>query len=222
MKENFRKLLRSRGTKIHLDKQVCLNISMDSPGADCCYLLEDGICALTGVTSNGEETVYLYFYPPRIVGFNQLLMTHGTSHPVEFSIITKTKCTLYRISFSAFQDLMQHNPAFNTFLIQTLSNNYYEVLVHFHQRLDESAVTGLSRLLLNVAKEKDGILTVPKFFTYAELARYLGTHPVTVSRIMAKMKQRGYLSKNSNGILIENVEALRQIVYGNGELCLNY
>lgn len=220
MDQAFWNLLTGYGTKIHLCRHVCLNISRQGTADDSFYLLEDGICALMGITKKGEETVYLYFYPPRIVGFNQLLMTNSEDPPQEFTIMTKTACTLYRIRFSAFQDLMKNNPEFNAFLIRTLADNFYEVLVHFHRRLEESAVAGLSRLLLDVAQSRESELVVPKFFTYAELARYLGSHPVTVSRIMAKLKQMGYITKNHDGIILNDPGALKELV--NGDRDLNY
>ena len=220
MDQEFWNLLTGYGTKIHLCRHVCLNISRQGTADDSFYLLEDGICALMGITKKGEETVYLYLDPPRIVGFNQLLMTNSADPPQEFTIITKTACTLYRIRFSAFQDLMANNPEFNAFLIRTLADNFYEVLVHFHRRLEESAVAGLSRLLLDVAQNKEGELVVPKFFTYAELAKYLGSHPVTVSRIMAKLKQLGYIVKDHDGIILNDPAALKELV--NGDRDLNY
>ena len=51
-----------------------------------------------------------------------------------------------------------------------------------------------------------------------QLAKYLGTHSVTVSRIMAKMKQLGYMAKDNRGIILKQPEALREFLKGDKEL----
>ena len=218
MNEPFLETLSAYGAKIHVDKGFYLNIKHSSSSPGFFYLLDEGICALTSITNKGEETVYLYFYPRRLIGFNQLLMGRSQNHPLEFSIVTRTPCTLHRFSYDVFQNLMRNSPGFGSFLMQTLADNYYEVLVHFHRRMEESAVAGLCRLLLDVAQPSDGFLIVPRFFTYAELAKYLGTHSVTVSRIMAKMKQLGYMAKDNRGIILKQPEALREFLKGDKEL----
>ena len=218
MNEPFLDTLTSYGAKIHIDKGVYLNLKHSGFSTGFFYLLEDGICSLTSINSRGEETVYLYFYPRRLIGFNQLLMDQTIPHPQDFSIVSKTPCTLFRFNYDVFQNLIRNDAGFNSFLMQTLADNYYEVLVHFHRRMEESAVAGLCRLLLDVARPEDGRLIVPKFFTYAELAKYLGTHSVTVSRIMAKMKQSGYMTKDSRGIVLKRPDILREFLMGNREL----
>lgn len=217
MNEPILDTLLSYGSKIQVEKGVYLNIKHSRQAPGFFYLLEEGICALTSITDKGEEAVYLYFYPRRIIGFNQLLAGADRENSQEFFIITKTPCTLYRFSNDTFQNLLKRSPAFNEFLMKTLADNYYEVLVHFHRRMEESAVTGLCRLLLSVARPIDGQLVVPKFFTYAELAKYLGTHAVTVSRIMAKMKQMGYMAKDRRGIVLKSPESIRNFLGGGQE-----
>ena len=59
MNESFLELLTQNGTKIHLEKNVYLNISRRTPGGNYFYLLEEGICALTSITKKGEEAVFL-------------------------------------------------------------------------------------------------------------------------------------------------------------------
>ena len=105
--------------------------------------------------------------------------------------------------------MLQSDKAFNLFFIQTLADNYSEALNHFHYMHEELLVTALCRLLLSVSCREPGQKpTVPKFYTYEELARYLGCHPVTVSRIMAKLKQLGYLKKSGRELVIEEEEKL--------------
>ena len=52
------------------------------------------------------------------------------------------------------------------------------------------------------------------FNCQTSVAKYLGTHSVTVSRIMAKMKQKGYMAKDRRGIIIKSPESIRQFLTG--------
>lgn len=222
MNHSFWKLLTSYGTKVQVRKGIVIGGTEGTEASRCVYLLEDGICALTGFTKEGEEKVYLYFRPRRIICFNQLMVSKRPRNETrpEFSIITRTDCTLFRIEYEVFWNLIKHNPDFNAFLMETLADNYDEALVHFHLMQEESVTARLCRLLLEVAQTRGNAKVVPKFFTYAELAKYLGSHPVTVSRIMAKLKHYGYIIKTAYGLTIEQEDSLRDLI--NSETCFKY
>ena len=83
---------------------------------------------------------------------------------------------------------------------------------------EETLVTALCQLLLSVCHKEPGEKPiVPKFYTYEELARYLGCHPVTVSRIMAKLKQLGYLKKSGRALVIEDEQKLIDLMESDAE-----
>lgn len=222
MDKTFWSLLTNYGTKVQIEKEVVLGGKYNENISHSVYLLEDGICALTSFTKQGEEKVYLYFHPRRIICFNQLMIskTAASLPGPEFTIITKTRCTLYRIAFNVFNDLVRHNADFNKFLIETLADNYNEALIHFHLMQEESVTSRLCRLLLDVSKAVGNNLIVPKFFTYAELAKYLGSHPVTVSRIMTRLKHHGYITRTASGIMVEQKDALQALIHS--ESCFKY
>lgn len=53
----------------------------------------------------------------------------------------------------------------------------------------------LCHLLLEVFHLTGGLVLLPQFFTYEEMAKYLGCHPVTISRITAKRNSRVMFKK---------------------------
>lgn len=53
---------------------------------------------------------------------------------------------------------------------------------------------------------------VPKLFTYNEISKYFGIHEVTVSRIIGRFKQEGYLTRTSAGLLITKPDELQNII----------
>lgn len=214
MTDTFWNHLKEYGIRVTMPKDTILNYEYDNHISNYVYLLEEGICALTSITKQGEEKVYLYFRPHRIIAFNQFIVSpekHSENKPV-FSIFTRTECVLYQIPFSIFHDLINRDMAFNKFLIGTLADNYSDALIHFHLMHEESVVVRLCHLLFEVSQLKGDRYIVPRFFTYAELSKYLGCHPVTVSRIMAKLKQQGYIIKTPEGISIEKKEELQELI----------
>lgn len=222
MKELLWNKMIQYGTRVKMPKDVFLSGNCDNHISNYVYLLEEGICALTSITRQGEEKVYLYFHPHRLIGFNQFMVSQKKQREgsPSFSVVTKTSCILYQIPALTFRDLTAKDPEFNAFLLETLADNYDDALVHFHLMQEESAVVRLCSLLLEVAQPFKGLLLVPKFFTYGEMAKYLGCHPVTVSRIMAKLKQLGYIAKTREGIVMENRERLEKLVHS--ESCIKY
>ena len=213
MEHNFWEMLKKHGTRLEVEKGYYLKLLAPKDPDACVYLLDEGICSLNSITRRGDENIYLYFHAKRLVGFNHLMTTPGEK-PIfqsgfNVSIVTKTSCVLYQINYDTFLHLLQSDKAFNLFFIQTLADNYSEALNHFHYMHEELLVTALCRLLLSVSCREPGQKpTVPKFYTYEELARYLGCHPVTVSRIMGKLKQLGYLKKSGRELVIEEEEKL--------------
>ncbi|MDD3251398.1 MAG: Crp/Fnr family transcriptional regulator [Lachnospiraceae bacterium] len=215
MNEIFWKMLTEYGIRQNVDKNVTLS---SDAGV---YLLEDGICALTGFTKKGEEQVYLYFHPKKIIGFSPTLRKQRSSTPITLelgiSVVTRTPCTLWRIFPDTFRTLLEGNHDFSLFLVDTLSENYVEVLSHFHSRIEDSVSVRLCRLLLELSHDTNGLMTIPKFFTYMELSRYLGCHSVTVSRIMARLKQQGIIAKGKDGLVLQSVEALKELIESEGD-----
>lgn len=210
MENYFWKYMTGKGRKIHIQKGVFIYQHTDEPNEKYIYLLEEGICALTSMTLDGEETIHLYFHPRRLISFNQHFITKelNPACDLRFAIIAKTPCTVYQIPLSVFRGMLRTDMDFNQYVMETLANNYQEVLVHLHWRVEKSAIARLCYLLLEIAQSNHTNTLVPRFFTYSELAKYLGVHQVTVSRIMTKLKKLGYIKKCPEGLSIENTEAL--------------
>ena len=211
MNEDFWRRLSDCGTPYQVKKGAC--ISGHTGDSRAAYLLDEGICALTSINGKGEEQVYLYFSARRLIGFNQLFSSRAAdSGEPQFTIMARTDCTLYRLPAEVLFRLMKTSLEFQEFLVETMADNYKEALIHFHRMKEESAAARLCRLLLDISTVKDGRKTVPGFFTYAELAKYLGTHAVTVSRIMAKLKQCGYISKIGRSVILEREDMLAELM----------
>ena len=202
------------GTKLLIKKGEYIYNPNNALDGQCAFFLDSGLCALTSLTKSGEEKIFLYFRGKRTVGFSQLMpiIEHSFETKVDFYIVAKTDCTVYRITKEIFYMLLNQDPHFNYFMIKVLSENYLEVLYRFHQYQDESAMMRLCRLLLEQSYEKGGKLIFPSYFTYSELSKYLGNHSVTIARIMEKLKQYGYISKQGRNIIVNDPKQLKLLI----------
>lgn len=214
MEEIIEKLCQKHGTLIQLKKNTILfraDYKMKTPYV---YYLVEGICALIGNSYHGQELVLLYFYKGHLLGINQFLKGFSSNFyaynkPIG---ITKTECTLYRIPISVVLELLETDLEFNKYIINTLSRYYHLTLAHLKQVQEDSSITVICRFLLSMSEEKDEGLVLARFFTYEEIARYLGVHSVTVGKIITRLQKLGYIKRISPGILIENKEALKELV----------
>lgn len=215
--------LKKNGQKILVKKNEGILMSGQEEKGEYAYYLESGIVALGTITSDGEERVYLYFRGKRLVAFLQLLGSQFESSASGFDrkrrigqtdivLTAKTDCVIYRISRKKFQELIDMDIKFNRFIIQTVSENYMELLNHFQQVIEESASIRLCRLLLESYVEVEGKKILPKTLSFSEMSKYLGTHPVTVSRIIAALRKEGCVTKEKAVLIITNEERLREIV----------
>lgn len=213
------------GQKIVVEKDGFIYDSRKPGDGEYMYFLESGLAALMSFTRDGDERVYLYFNEQRLIGFAPLL-----KRAVEFDDallekfsdnffqVAKTRCVLYRIDHNEFDHLMKTSKEFTTLLLQAVTQNYLEVLNHFRQAQEENAGTRFCRLLLESSVVKNDLRVMPKSMTFLEMSRYLGTHPVTVSRIVAQLKKMGCIAKEKGFVVITDEAQLRLIVENGIEL----
>ncbi len=219
MEESLRRAFIEYGVKLSIEKGKMLRRENETQGKQYVYWLEDGICALTSMTKGGEEWTYLYFRAKRLVAFSKLIVSRKEQPDKPALYLTaKTNCSVYRLTGQVFRRIFSTNPEFNALMLQTLADNYDELLIHFHRTKEETAAARLCRLLLDTSALNNNKRTLPRFFTHEELARYLGTHTVTVSRIMAELIRRGFISKSGREIVIEREDELWRVIQAESDL----
>lgn len=209
------------GHKIVVEKdEVILNASDPSQNHSA-FFLESGLVGLTTISKAGEERIYLYFNSKRLIGFAQLLMAEIQEPAVgrmrkighaDVFLIAKTRCVLYQLRGPDYKRLLDTDFQFNKMVLRVLISNYVDLLDHFQQAMEESAGTRFCRLLLESYIEKDGKKVLPKSLTFLEMSKYLGTHPVTVSRIVALLKKDGCIAKEQGMVVIKDEGRLLEMI----------
>ena len=207
------------GEKIVVEKSKIIYAPDNKAQTDSLYYLESGLVALMSYSRGGEERVYLYMKGPRIISFMTLLLSVTNSQEITGNVVpshlvqmTKTHCVLHRMQGSIFRKLLDEDLKFNRLILQATAANFQEVLSHFQQALEDSASVRLCRLLLDFYVVKDGKKVLPKTMSFLEMSKYLGTHPVTVSRIVAILKKDGCIVKEQGYVVIRDEERLLQMI----------
>lgn len=207
------------GERVVVEKNKIIYAPDNKAQTESLYYLESGLVALMSYSRGGEERVYLYMKGPRIISFMTLLLSATNSQEITGNVVpshlvqmTKTRCILHRMQGSTFRKLLDEDLKFNRLILQATAANFQEVLSHFQQALEDSASVRLCRLLLDFYVIRDGKKVLPKTMSFLEMSKYLGTHPVTVSRIVATLKKDGCIVKEQGSVVIQDEQRLLQMI----------
>lgn len=216
------------GEKIVVEKGCMIYDAVCDENEKSAYLLISGTVGMTTFTRDGEERIYLYLSGRRMIGFAPFLVQamgvrflENRSRRVgrtEVFLVAKTRCELYQLRETEYKRLLEHDFAFNQLVIQALTVNYLDLLEHFQQALEESAGTRFCRILLESYVEEDGKKVIPRHITFAEMSKYLGTHPVTISRIFALLKKDGCIEKEHGVVVIKDEQRLIRLIESGAEI----
>lgn len=215
------------GHELIVEKDEMIFSSADTAQKNSAYFLVTGLVGLTTYTKDGEERIYLYFNGKRLIGFAPLLMTTISERAVgrmrkighaDVFLVAKTRCVLYQLREPDYKRLLDTDFEFNKLVLRVLIANYIDLLDHFQQAMEESAGTRFCRLLMESYIEKDGKKVLPKSLTFLEMSKYLGTHPVTVSRIVALLKKDGCIAKEQGMVVIKDEERLLELIESGEEI----
>ena len=218
MKENerdhFLEILCKEGTRIQLDKNQYFSSIINHENT--AYCLISGVCALLRFTQNGEEIIYHYFREKDLIGGVPFFLSHKGAAQINTlysfcSLYTKTECILYKIPFSVLERKIKEEPEIGYWISEGIARHFMEEISHVHSSKEDHTSGRLCRTLIELANEKNGRYELQKYFTYTELARYLGVHSVTVSKIMLVLKKMKVIEKEGHKTVICDMEQLKYL-----------
>lgn len=199
--------IRSLGTLIQVKKHDLL--SNRAQKDKYVYCLEQGLCALHSISTDGREQIYQYFFPGDFVGFiPAFVKSYSDETFYAFSITAKSACTLYQIPYRTFLDYVDTHPDFYRWLFQVTVSHYDNALRHSYALQEGDNITSLCHALMELSTCQNGVCLLPKDFSYPELSNYLGVHTITVTRLMARLKEAGIISKQGHQTIIQDMDGL--------------
>lgn len=202
--------LKTLGTFRQVKRQECLyNRSSQDKYV---YFLEQGICALSSTSSDGREHIYQYFLSGDFICFTPAF---NRQYPDEiflsFAIMAKSDCILCQIYYSQFLEFVDGHPVLYRWLFEKAVTHYDNALRHSHSLQEGDNFTSLCNALSELSILLDSHHVLQKEFSYGELANYLGIHTITVTRLMARLKEMGVIIKKGHQTVIQDMEQLKTL-----------
>ena len=189
------------------------------------YFLDTGISALTSYSESGEERIHLYYGEKRVAGFSAMLSRQFFDewsdsqswnylvHPDTCWITAKTDCVYYKITGSHVQELLSQSPDFMRGILSSMTRNYLELIDKLQTMVDGNRTAQFCQWLLSCQVKQGTYSVIPKTFSFVEIAKFLGMHPVTVSRLFKKFRELGAIDKVDGMIVIKNEQLLASLMH---------
>ena len=218
------------GTPEHIPANSPLSYNYRLHETESFFVLVSGTCALQAISKKGDELTLFYFREGEMMGhsplLNDMFMHEGTgdylySERDIYVIETKTDCDVLRFPTESFQRLLFSDEGFRMVLLESMQRHYVSLTGRSSYSANRSATSTLCTILArNAVRAENGRYVLEERFTYAELARRIGVHQVTVARIMSKLIEEGTLSREGKRVFVENDGRL--LSYARGEDQIKY
>lgn len=196
-------------------------IARQGEPVDYVYYLSNGSCIRTSFTLKGDEIIYdtrnadgsaycllgaLSLYCPEVIHYT--------------NFIAKTNCICYRISNDDFMTFLLAHPEVLHELMYMAMDRYNCLDKNFHSKQKGYLANRVCSFIMENLDRKDSGLWLNKRFTNSEISRYLGTHRVTIIRILKKLESDGLIQRSKEGIRV--IDSNRMLIYAHDEEILNY
>ena len=195
---------------VHLDAGDVL--FRHSQPADRFFFLRDGMVKLFRLSPEGDEKIIEIMQPGQT--FAEAVMFMGTQgrYPVSAEAVSESR--LYAIDQKPFLNLLRESHEASFGLLASLSRRLHMLVNQIESLTLQNATYRLVAYLLeqiprDVKTSPEVQLTTPK----GVIASRLAIQPETLSRILAKLRQRELIEVHGNHITVRNVQALRDLVH---------
>ena len=141
--------------------------------------------------------------------FGQVAVYAGRTFPASAQAIADS--TLLFFPRSEFRDLIRRNPDLALSMLSSLSIRIRQVTSQLESLALKEVPGRLAAYLVYLQEQQGGENTVLLKISRGELASLLGTTPETLSRIMARLEEEGFIRVEKRTIAILDADALEQL-----------
>lgn len=168
---------------------------------DYMYILSEGEVKVTKLSGDGREKILELLGPGAFFGEMSLLDNAVRSASVK----TLSETRILALSRSDFLKELRHNPDLAMAVIQELTHRVRQMdeqasSLSF-QRVKERTMGLLIRLAKGTAERPDGRCATPTL-THQQIADMIGTSRETVTRIVKRLKEDGWLAQEGKQYLV--------------------
>jgi CRP-like cAMP-binding protein len=181
----------------------------------CVLYLESGRAVRTAVTLKGDEILY---DERQADGSAQCLLGALTLYTAnkmhETSFVAKTPCLCRVIDNRTFIDFLTRNPQVLHELMFMAMDRYSFLDANFQAKQKGMAPARVAAWFLDHSQRQGADLCYDSDLNISELARYLGMHRVTVSKIVTALADNACIAFSDKQVLIKDLPALEAIAGG--------
>lgn len=186
---------------------------------ECIYFLVEGKCVRDSFTIKGDEIIYdervadntvysligaLTLYLPVVV------------HKTNF--VAQTPCVCHVISCDDFKMFLSLYPSVLEELLRMALASHSNLDANFQAKQKGLAPSRICSFLLENALQKNGQYLLDKHFSISAIARYLGMHRTTVSRIILTLCDQDCCKHTPDGLVLLDRTLLGDYALGNLKL----
>jgi len=164
-------------------------------------LIESGVVRVSKHDTAGNEIVLADFRANDLVAE----MAHFEGIPYPASARCETDVTLYEIDFVAFKTRFLNRPELALGIIRSLTRKIKQLEEVIQRSLIDNAQTRLARYLLEHA---DALADM----TQKQIASQIVLTPETVSRILRRFKENGWVEVRARKIILIDPEGLQSVL----------
>ncbi len=179
------------------------------------FYIVSGVCVGSLVTSNGNE--YTFNTIPEgqgihsVAGLGMIFLHTPTA---SFNVLALTDIVCYKIPRSTMHQYLLEHPEELMNFTGKLMSLYTDLCLRLNSRNTSHTIEQYCRFILENSRVDNGIRFFDKKYSNAEIAQYIGVHPVTLSRMTSALIENHCLEKTSKGYKIIDVALLTNIANG--------
>lgn len=175
------------------------------------YVLTTGSARRIKIGENGSEMI-MFNYEKNDIAC--AITAYYNLIPAS-SIVTNTTTCTWRIPREIFLYEMDNNPKLLKHMFDQIVKEYLDVVLRFRLIREGKSSDILCSTLLSLAfKDEDENLRIDKSYTNTRLAKYLGIHAVTATRIINQLQKENIIVRTKQGLQIIDEAQLRRYAEG--------
>jgi CRP/FNR family transcriptional regulator, dissimilatory nitrate respiration regulator len=161
------------------------------------HVLDEGIVQILKHDPNGNEIHIAYFHPSDMIAE----MAHFESIPYPATARCESDIRVFEINFEAFKSYLLDNPKLSFAIIRSLTRKIKQLESIVHRSLVDDAQTRLVRFIIDHEKTLS-------MFTQRKISELVSLTPETVSRIIRRFKEKGWVEVKQKKLYALNLNAL--------------
>lgn len=179
--------------------------------AQSIYFIEKGRVRLSRSTGEGKSVLLALFGPGDLIG--EAIWEKGT---YESTAETLEDSRFYEIGEEVFQELLTTSPEFASRIIEIMGARLKQAEGRIEDLVFRQVPSRVARLLLTLSETYGKVTTngirVDFRLTHQDVAELVGSSRVTVTQVLNRFKQSGWIDIEGKRVTVHNSEALEDLM----------